>query len=244
MQKHKEYQFLRALSDGWKIEYNTSEGWKHISYIPPNHNGLRIVPDEDDFLPFYAHKESECPVDEILLVECEYPDGEVIVGGAGKFDWTDRDSITRYRLVKSQRPDCFNKGIEGGSECYFPECIYHAKDEPICDGDPYSELKAAHEAGKTIQQLFSDDGSEQIWSDKFEGWHLPVDKYRIKPKTKKKMWQWIGRTKMGEVFLTEFHASKEEAQSAHNCDLVEIIQRADWTEIDIEVYVNQEKSDG
>lgn len=133
--KHKHYQAIRALSDGCKIQaFNPNAGWFDQSHpLFYEEMEYRIAPNEEGWLPFYTHEDSECPVDKSLMVECEYLDGEVIVGGAGKFDWTDRDSITRYRPVKTQRPDCFNKGIEGGSECYFPECIYHAKDEPICD---------------------------------------------------------------------------------------------------------------
>ena len=135
--KHKHYQAIRAYADGWEIEWEREGNWFSTGYITApafqDHKKYRIVPDKDGWLPFYAHEESECPVDKNLLVEGEYPDGEVVVGGAGKFDWTDRDSIIRYRLVE-KKPDCFNKGTEGGGECYHPKCKFHSKDEPICDG--------------------------------------------------------------------------------------------------------------
>ena len=133
--KHKHYQAIRSFADGWKIQtFNPNSGWFDQSHpLFYEEMEYRIAPDKDGWLPFYAHEESECPVDKNLLVEGEYPDGEVVVGGAGKFDWTDRDSIIRYRLVE-KKPDCFNKGTEGGGECYHPKCKFHSKDEPICDG--------------------------------------------------------------------------------------------------------------
>ena len=49
--------------------------------------------------------------------------------------------------------------------------------------DPYAELKAAHAAGKTIQNA-SLDGS--VWWDMpYPTWTAPVDMYRIKPEPRK-----------------------------------------------------------
>lgn len=36
-----------------------------------------------------------------------------------------------------KKPDCFNIEVikQWGGECYYSECIWHSKDEPICAGN-------------------------------------------------------------------------------------------------------------
>jgi hypothetical protein len=49
----------------------------------------------------------------------------------------------------------------------------------------------------------------------------------------KRMWQWVCKSSLGKVFLTNFHENEESLAKAYTYKGVTILQRADWTEIDI-----------
>ena len=55
--------------------------------------------------------------------------------------------------------------------------------------------------------------------------------YRIKPKGKIKMWQWVVKASDDRVELTGFHTKESIYENFSKCY---VIQKAEWTEITVE----------
>jgi len=167
--KRPHYQAIRAFADGWTIQcrdpHSNNPEWGDafhdfdVNYITLFYD-FRIVPDKDGWIPFYAHEESECPVDGEVVVVVEWVDDWVVKTKktkANEIEWDDIDNpIIRYHIVE-------------------------------------------------------------------------------KPKTKK-MWQWIikrGKARPEATF--EYYSSEKELMEDLNPLDVVIIQRADWTCIEVEL---------
>lgn len=105
----------------------------------------------------------------------------------------------------------------------------------------HAELKAAFEYGVPIQSqvkkidTWTDwkDDPDPKWSE--EDW---ID-YRIKPKEKQKvkMWQWVVYNELVEIYTLDdlFYVDRAAVEENYSGLDYKIIQRADWTEIEVEV---------
>ena len=73
--------------------------------------------------------------------------------------------------------------------------------------DPYAHLKEAQERGETIQEYFKMDDE---WCDmpSFPAIKVTPEKYRIKPKEKKKLYKWAFRNRT-EITHTEYWLETE-----------------------------------
>ena len=224
-QKHPHYQEIQAYANCWGIELKTESGvW--IGAANPcfyAHRQYRIVPDAEGWLPHFAHKDSECPVDGGQMIEVESDTGVRDIDLGSMYIWAskhDSHQITRYRLVED------HLDID---ELVETQCIQTKKP------DEYVGLKEAHERGETIQIPF-----DQGWVDT-EGepsWSLPAEQYRIKPKTKK-LWQWIIKDNSVPeepyYYLTEmFYATRDELEEFLVTRTSEVFQKANWTMIEVE----------
>ena len=107
----------------------------------------------------------------------------------------------------------------------------------------HAELIKAWADGAEIQryvivELIVEAGTDEWdWIDDANpDWH-PKRKYRIKPKEKQKvkMWQWVMRSNPeASYFVTSnFYSSEEVANTEYPYH--ELLQRADWTEIEVEI---------
>ena len=162
MTKHKHYQQMRAMADGWEVEVQRGNGfWALSSYVVSDESlKYRIVPDKDGWIPWYPTEYSVCPIDNGQIVDIDTK----ITGLRKQYKtecwhwsniWSNNvpngNIITRYRLVEEEKS--------------------------------YASLKAARKDGKIIQVLSLEDE----WFDVIgtPDWALPAEAYRIKTKTVK-----------------------------------------------------------
>ena len=110
-QRDSRYQILRARADGWGIEYmdKSSGRWYSINTICVvlKNSELRIVPDENDWLPWYATEESAVS-DQIkdTMIDCildnhntlNYP----LYAGGLRWNSSTSGEITHYRPNKER----------------------------------------------------------------------------------------------------------------------------------------------
>ena len=106
--KRPHYQAIRAFADGWTIQCRDPHSknpkrWRaDFNDFDVSYN-FRIVPDKDGWIPFYAHEESECPVDGEVVVVVEWVDDWVVKTKktkANEIEWDDIDNpITRYHMA-------------------------------------------------------------------------------------------------------------------------------------------------
>ena len=97
----------------------------------------------------------------------------------------------------------------------------------------HAELIKAWADGAEIQMYLH---TLDKWIDTRPEWLVDID-YRIKPKEKQKvkMWQWVMKhSESNWIFLTdEFFRTGLDAKYEYPAGA--IVQRADWTEIEVEV---------
>lgn len=105
MKKH--YQAICAFADGWGIEEQNMRG-EWVQYPNPRFdesNNIRIIPDEDGWLPWYG---GECPVDGEVMVEYIMVDDRFPGKSAAKnLRWIHNNftgDIVKYRVVKQEKP--------------------------------------------------------------------------------------------------------------------------------------------
>jgi hypothetical protein len=242
VKRREHYQERRAHADGWEVwELFGNKKFIVSSFTP---DGVyEIEPDKDGWLPWYPTEGSACPVDGDQMVEVDhFEDKEVrrFKGKAGDTRWekTSQFNITRYRLVEEEiiKPcSICGKGPYDSEDVYVgtgdgtgnsfahKSCYDKREAEQV---DPYAELKAAYEAGETIQVMCS-YGWEAA---KTPSWSYPVEEYRVKPTTVK-MWQWVVGTGGHTMLTNGFFPTVEEMEREYR--LHKVIQRADWTEIEV-----------
>ena len=224
MSKQKYYQQIRAYADRHRIEMRigTEKEWEeHRYHAFVDDLEYRIIPDSEGWIPFYAHEESDCPVDPEQIVEALIShNGETfkttIPSLAGDLDWgniTDYP-ITRYRLVE--------------------------------EVDLYKDLKAAYKRGEVIQERVIDPVTNEWmnneWMDTLGeiDWRLFDPKnLRIKPKTKK-LYQWLLLNKQfperPEYYLSDI-LYETEADIKRDLILTEssVVKRIDNSMIEVEM---------
>ena len=162
---------MRAHADGWAIEYKNSSGeWLKAS--GPSFSlgvGFRVIPDEDGWIPWYAHEDAKCPVDDNTLIEVIL--GNPVYGKrpAFQYNWTEDSIITKYRIVKEKdktfkedKPECFNNpDATWGGSCYWQDCMHHLRDEPIC-----GSLKGTNNTSTVEERLGQIEESQDILLNK------------------------------------------------------------------------------
>lgn len=106
----------------------------------------------------------------------------------------------------------------------------------------HAELIKAWADGTTIESKRKDSDDTMWMIDPNPSWGYDWLEFRIKPKEKQKvkMWQWVFKNTWGNktiVGITEsFFANEQSVEEVVGDDKhVSIIQRADWTEIEVEV---------
>jgi hypothetical protein len=209
MKKHKHYQQMRAMADGWEVEVQRGNGfWALSSYVVSDESlKYRIVPDKDGWIPWYPTEYSVCPIDNGQIVDIDTK----ITGLRKQYKtecwhwsniWSNNvpngNIITRYRLVEEEKS--------------------------------YASLKAARKDGKIIQVLSLEDE----WFDVIgtPDWALPAEAYRIKTKTVK-MWQWIiVETGMSPRLTNYFYTEAEIEIQADNHEWESVV-KAEWAEIEV-----------
>jgi len=102
--------------------------------------------------------------------------------------------------------------------------------------DEYRELREAYESGKTIQYSDYDDDWGDIYEPIFDS---EIACYRIKP-TRVKKWQWVYKDLLKETVITRgFYTDLQEAIDKEiGISPYTIIQKAEWTEIEVDVEDN------
>lgn len=104
MQKHKHYQAIRALADGWKVEGSNDNKWWDRTDHPTLYTYSRAVPDSEGWLPWYGGYEApiEGPVDVVFW------NGAKDLGGCKNWRWehgNDVDDIIKYRPHKEKEEE-------------------------------------------------------------------------------------------------------------------------------------------
>jgi len=76
MKKHKHYQQMRAMADGWEVKVQRGNGfWALSSYITSDESlKYRIVPDKDGWIPWYRQEGARPNLPEDQEVEWSYAD--------------------------------------------------------------------------------------------------------------------------------------------------------------------------
>lgn len=101
---HPQYQILRALADGWKVQrrFKSIGAWATAPWV--DEGQYRIVPDSEGWIPYYA-EEGKCPVDGDALValRCGKIEGDTRL--ASTFDWGKCGiaTITHYRIIEQAK---------------------------------------------------------------------------------------------------------------------------------------------
>ena len=101
MKKHKHYQQMRAMADGWEVKEQWGNGfWALSSYITSDESlKYRIVPDKDGWIPWYRQEGARPNLPEDQEVEWEATDGLVGASGVGTLNWNGSTPVARYRLI-------------------------------------------------------------------------------------------------------------------------------------------------
>ena len=101
MKKHKHYQQMRAMADGWEVKEQWGNGfWALSSYITSDESlKYRIVPDKDGWIPWYRQEGARPNLPEGQKVEWEATDGLVSASGVGTLNWNGSTPVARYRLI-------------------------------------------------------------------------------------------------------------------------------------------------
>lgn len=99
--------------------------------------------------------------------------------------------------------------------------------------DPYWEYRRAQAIGEIVQY----QNAEGEWVDppeSVEHWDFcyPPDRYRIKPDSEP-VWQWLYRLPNGAIQSTVGFFPNEGSAKRSLGEACEILQRADWTEIEV-----------
>jgi hypothetical protein len=100
-QRHKHYQCIMALANGWRVECLQVDG-KWLKIIWPNFSvdcEYRIVPDENGWLPWYATEDSVCPVDGNVTVDYRTTNSLHITMHleARELNWSAGTTLNHYR---------------------------------------------------------------------------------------------------------------------------------------------------
>ena len=101
MKKHKHYQQMRAMADGWEVKVQRGNGfWALSSYVVSDESlKYRIVPDKDGWIPWYRQEGARPNLPEGQKVEWEATDGLVGASGVGTLNWNGSTPVARYRLI-------------------------------------------------------------------------------------------------------------------------------------------------
>jgi len=100
--------------------------------------------------------------------------------------------------------------------------------------DPYAELKDAYESGCIIQKnpfTISNKPKSEWRNDHFPQWDLPVECYRVQPKTKK-MYQWLFKHPNQSYHNSAMYY--EEGETPTVATGVQVIKRLDNTMVEID----------
>jgi len=103
--------------------------------------------------------------------------------------------------------------------------------------DPYAHLKEAQARGEVIQTKHINGLYKGEWITQNPHWTLPLDRYRIKPKTKPKtktLYQWAVNSSGSWSIHPWMCATKEEVQKAYTKKCVNEFKRLDYTAIEVE----------
>ena len=95
MKKHKHYQQMRAMADGWIV--NNRFGDPSTKLHPED--TYRIAPDKDGWIPWYRQEGARPNLPEGQKVEWEATDGLVSASGVGTLNWNGSTPVARYRLI-------------------------------------------------------------------------------------------------------------------------------------------------
>ena len=95
MKKHKHYQQMRAMADGWIV--NNRFGDPSTKLHPED--TYRIAPDKDGWIPWYRQEGARPNLPEGQKVEWEATDGLVGASGVGTLNWNGSTPVARYRLI-------------------------------------------------------------------------------------------------------------------------------------------------
>ena len=102
MKKHKHYQEMRAMADGWEVKVQRGNGfWALSSYVVSDESlKYRIVPDKDGWIPWYRQEGARPNLPEDQEVEWSYADTEEIRETfARNLNWNGNTPVARYRLI-------------------------------------------------------------------------------------------------------------------------------------------------
>ena len=101
MKKHKHYQQMRAMADGWEVKEQWGNGfWALSSYVVSDESlKYRIVPGKDGWIPWYRQEGARPNLPEGQKVEWEATDGLVGASGVGTLNWNGSTPVARYRLI-------------------------------------------------------------------------------------------------------------------------------------------------
>ena len=256
MSKHKHYQYLRAAANGWKIQrYNPyDKKWYRVplAVFADLDARIRIEADKDGWIPFYAHEDSKCPVDPEQRVEVQHADNKIFAGKACETIWVDNGfhNITRYRPYKIEdeyqhlkeaqdRGEIIQENIGGEwqdkTDKDFISHPNHYRVKPYVN--PFKALREAHERGDTIQVNHIVHGWVDIKGS--TAWLLPVENYRIKPKTKK-LYQWLLLNKQfpekPEYYLSDIlYETEADIKKELALTTASVVKRIDNSMVEIEV---------
>ena len=105
---------------------------------------------------------------------------------------------------------------------------------------PHRWVKEIHAwaDGAVIEAAYPHIGRDKWWIEEDPTWNDNMKVFRIKPKEKQKvkMWQWVYRDYDSENILLTRRFFESEAEALTGVWKVDtLIQRADWTEIEVEV---------
>jgi len=242
--RHVHYQCIRALADGWGIEYYFIPGDEWIKATHPLfnvNNEYRIIPDKDGWLPWYGGE--ECPLPEDTIIECKYILAVSSKVRAGAKNWQTSflyRPVDPYAELKAAAKDPTKQISVGGIWWYNcgeiqwrwdspPEC-YQIRDKP--QADPYAELKAKNIEGFRVRvQCLPGAWSDWITCPTFLDWIQPPEEYEFEliPKTRKvKLYQWLFKDGEYDYRLIN-HTSFNHVHSAW------VVRRLDETMIEVEV---------
>jgi len=102
MKKHKHYQQMRAMADGWEVKVQRGNGfWALSSYVVSDESlKYRIVPGKDGWIPWYRQEGARPNLPEDQEVEWSYADTEETRETfARNLNWNGNTPVARYRLI-------------------------------------------------------------------------------------------------------------------------------------------------
>jgi len=96
------YQCKRAFADGWEIEWFDCGSWGVITNpVFEETCEYRVVPDEDGWLPWYAHEGAVCPVADNARVQITGQIGSIAACSVVWHEWNGM-----YRVIKeAEKPE-------------------------------------------------------------------------------------------------------------------------------------------